>query len=132
MQRHISKAVHQIFSKEREHLVSMLDYRTEKWDDGYQMAQHTIVDLIELIRQNQNQQGDASIVVAATVATVVGNVGPAVVSMLDSAANNAYPGSSAISKLSSIRCARRVVQIHLFALGCSRRQWVSAKAVSWK
>lgn len=116
VQRHISKAVHQIFSKEREHLVSMLDYRTEKWDDGYQMAQHTIVDLIELIRQNQNQQGDASIVVAATVATVVGNVGPAVVSMLDSAPNNAYPSSSAISKLSSIRCARRVVQIHLYCL----------------
>lgn len=81
---------------------------------------------LDLVRQvqshRQNQQNDTSIVVAATVATVVGNVGPAVVSMLDSAANNAYPGSSAISKLSSIRCARGVVQIHIFALGCSRRQ----------
>lgn len=114
VQRHINKAVNQIFSKEREHLVSMLNYRTEKWDDGYQMAQHTIFDLIELIRTNH--QGDASIVVAGTVATVVGSVGPAVVSMLDSAPNNAYPGSPSLSKLSSIKCARRVVQIHIYCL----------------
>lgn len=113
VQRYLNKAVHQILSKEREHLISMSNLRTEKWDDGYQTAQHTIADLIELIRQNN--QGDASLLVAGTVAAVVGNVGPAVVSMLDSASNNTYTASS-FSKLSSIKCARRVVQIHIYCL----------------
>lgn len=114
VQRHLQKAVHQILNKEREHLIPMSNLRTEKWDDGYQTAQHIIVDLIELIRQSH--QGDASMVVAATVLTVVGNVGPAVVNMLDSPLTNTYTGSSSFSKLSLIKCSRRVVQIHIYCL----------------
>ncbi|KAH9302512.1 hypothetical protein KI387_014095, partial [Taxus chinensis] len=80
VQRRINDAIQHVFNKERELLAATKNSATEKRDDGYQMALHPLVGLLEGFRQNGNgtPQGDAS-VVAAAVTAVVGNVGQATV-----------------------------------------------------
>ncbi|GLJ22177.1 hypothetical protein SUGI_0416630 [Cryptomeria japonica] len=111
VQRRINDAIQHVFIKERDLLAPTKNSLTEKRDDGYQVALHNLVGLVEYFRQTGGgtPQGDASVVVAV-VAAVVSNVGQATVNMLDSAASSAYPGSS------SIKCARRVIQIHIHCL----------------
>lgn len=117
VQRRINEAIQHVFIKERELLATTKNSLTEKRDDGYQMALHSLVGLVDYFRQNGagTPQGDPPVVVAV-VAAVVSNVGQATVNMLDSVASSAYPGSSSILHSFSIKCARRVIQIHIHCL----------------
>ncbi|EXC06808.1 Putative mediator of RNA polymerase II transcription subunit 12 [Morus notabilis] len=88
---------------------------SEKWDDGYQVAQRVIADLMDCIRQTGGaaQEGDPTLVSSA-VSAIVGNVGPTIAKLPDFRAVIGYPNFPSATE--SLNVARRVLRIHISCL----------------
>ncbi|XP_062090335.1 mediator of RNA polymerase II transcription subunit 12 [Humulus lupulus] len=110
--------VQQFFGKERKVFAAGTPKGSaaEKWDDGYQVAQRIITDLMECIRQTGGaaQEGDPSLVSSA-VSAIVANVGPSIAKLPDLRVGNGYP--NAPSPTDSINIAKRLLCIHITCLG---------------
>lgn len=87
----------------------------EKWDDGYQVAQKVISDLMDCIRQTGGaaQEGDPSLVSSA-VSAIVGNVGPSIVKLPDFRAGSGYPNFPSAAE--PLNVARRILRVHISCL----------------
>ena len=87
----------------------------EKWDDGYQVAQRIIADLMDCIRQTGGaaQEGDPSLVSSA-VSAIIGNVGPTIAKLPDFRVGSGYPNGP--SATDSLNIARRILRIHISCL----------------
>ncbi|PON92084.1 Mediator complex, subunit Med [Trema orientale] len=87
----------------------------EKLDDGYQVAQRIISDLMDCIRQTGGaaQEGDPSLVSSA-VSAIVGNVGPTIAKLPDFRVGSGYPNGP--SATDSLNIARRILRIHISCL----------------
>ncbi|XP_068645657.1 mediator of RNA polymerase II transcription subunit 12-like isoform X2 [Aristolochia californica] len=119
VQRHIEEAVHYFYGKERKFFAAPAPAKgtaMDKSDDGYQIAQQIVLNLVDCIRQNGGaaQEPDPS-VVAAAISAVVGNVGPAIAKMPDFTGTSNYP-SSFSSSATSLNCVRRIIHIHITCL----------------
>ncbi|XP_068640515.1 mediator of RNA polymerase II transcription subunit 12-like isoform X2 [Aristolochia californica] len=119
VQRHIEEAVHYFYGKERKFFAAPSSAKgsaMDKSDDGYQIAQQIVLNLVDCIRQNGGaaQEPDPS-VVAAAISAIMGNVGPAIAKMPDFTGTSNYPPSLA-SSATSLNCVRRIIHIHITCL----------------
>ncbi|KAF3441498.1 hypothetical protein FNV43_RR15412 [Rhamnella rubrinervis] len=113
----VEDAFHYFFGKERKLYAGGTPKGTamEKWDDGYQIAQKIILDLMECIRQTGGaaQEGDPSLVSSAITA-IIGNIGPTIAKIPDFRAGSGY--SNFPSATDSLSFARRILRIHISCL----------------
>lgn len=113
----VEDVFHSFFGKERKPFAAGTPKvsTTEKWDDGYQIAQKTISELMDCIRQTGGaaQEGDPSLVSSA-ISTIVGNIGQTIGKMPDFRAGSGY--SNFPSLTDSLNFARRILRIHLSCL----------------
>ncbi|XP_030490033.2 mediator of RNA polymerase II transcription subunit 12 [Cannabis sativa] len=114
----VEDVLQQFFGKERKVFAAGTPKgpAAEKWDDGYQIAQRIIADLMECIRQTGGaaQEGDPSLVSSA-VSAIIGNVGPTIAKLPDLRVGSGYP--NAPSPTDSINVAKRILRIHISCLG---------------
>lgn len=117
VQRNVDDALHYLFGKERKLFAPATPKAPaiEKWDDGYQIAQQIVIQLMECIRQTGGaaQEGDPSLVSSA-VSAIVCNVGPSMAKLPDFSAGNNYLNFP--STTSSLNFARRILRIHITCL----------------
>ena len=120
VQRNVDDALHPLFGKERKLFAPAATPKaapatTEKWDDGYQIAQQIVIHLMDCIRQTGGaaQEGDPSLVSSA-VSAIVSNVGPSMAKLPDFSAGNNYLNFP--STASSLSFARRILRIHINCL----------------
>ncbi|KAB2609937.1 mediator of RNA polymerase II transcription subunit 12-like [Pyrus ussuriensis x Pyrus communis] len=87
----------------------------DKWDDGCQISQKVITELMDCIRQTGGaaQEGDPSLVSSA-VSAIVGNVGLIIAKIPDFRAGGSY--STFSSATDSLNFARRILRIHISCL----------------
>ncbi|KAI5345614.1 hypothetical protein L3X38_013491 [Prunus dulcis] len=113
----VEDALHYFYGKERKLFAAGAHKGppVEKWDDGYQIAQNVITELMDCIRQTGGaaQEGDPSLVSSA-VSAIVGNVGPIIAKVSDFRAGGSY--SSFPAATDSLNCARRILRIHISCL----------------
>lgn len=113
----VEDAFHYFYGKERKHFVAGAPKgpAVEKWDDGYQIAQKVITELMDCFRQTGGaaQEGDPSLVSSA-VSAIVGNVGATIAKVLDFRGGGSY--SSFPSATDSLNFARRILRIHISCL----------------
>ncbi|CAB4300398.1 unnamed protein product [Prunus armeniaca] len=113
----VEDAFHYFYGKERKLFAAGAHKGppVEKWDDGYQIAQKVITELMDCIRQTGGaaQEGDPSLVSSA-VSAIVGNVGPIIAKVSDFRAGGSY--SSFPAATDSLNCARRILRIHISCL----------------
>lgn len=114
----VEDALHYFFGKERKLFAGGTPKGTtmEKWDDGYQIAQKIILDLMECIKHTGGaaQEGDPSLVSSA-ISAIIGNIGPSIAKIPDFRAGSAY--SNYPSATDSLSFARRILRIHISCLG---------------
>lgn len=113
-------AINQMVSKERELSMSasLKEPGLERWDEGLQAAQYVVTGLLDCIKQHavSAPHGDLQLA-AAAVSAVVCNAGSAIAVVFESlTANNSYSGSTSSGMLSSVRCARRILQAHIHCI----------------
>ncbi|KAJ9681436.1 hypothetical protein PVL29_020351 [Vitis rotundifolia] len=117
VQRNVDDALHYLFGKERKLFAPATPKAPaiEKWDDGYQIAQQIVIQLMECIRQTGGaaQEGDPSLVSSA-VSAIVCNVGPSMAKLPDFSAGNNYLNFP--STTSSLNFARHILRIHITCL----------------
>ncbi|CAN6568128.1 unnamed protein product [Malus baccata var. baccata] len=87
----------------------------DKWDDGCQISQKVITELMDCIRQTGGaaQEGDPSLVSSA-VSAIVGNVGLIIAKIPDFRMGGSY--STFPSATDSLNFARRILRIHISCL----------------
>lgn len=113
----VEDAFHYFFGKERKLFAGGTTKSTtmEKWDDGYQIAQKVISELMDCIRQTGGaaQEGDPSLVSSA-ISAIIGNIGPTIAKMPDFRAGSGY--SNLTSATDCLSFARRILRIHISCL----------------
>ncbi|XP_015899766.4 mediator of RNA polymerase II transcription subunit 12 [Ziziphus jujuba] len=113
----VEDILHSFFGKERKLFAAGTQKvsTTEKWDDGYQIAQKIISELMDCIRQTGGaaQEGDPSLVSSA-ISAIIGNIGPTIGKLPDFRAGSGY--SNFPSTTDSLNFARRILRIHLSCL----------------
>ncbi|XP_004517268.3 mediator of RNA polymerase II transcription subunit 12-like [Cicer arietinum] len=117
VQRNVEDAFHYLFGKDRKLFAagSPKGFSLEKWDNGYQIAQHIVIGLIDCIRQTGGaaQEGDPSLVTSA-VSAIVGSVGPSLAKLPDFSAGNNHPNISLAT--SSLNYAKCILRMHITCL----------------
>ncbi|KAG9441284.1 hypothetical protein H6P81_017138 [Aristolochia fimbriata] len=119
IERYIEEAVHYFYGKERKFFVAPTPTKglaMGKSDDGHQIAQQIVLNLVDCIRQNGGaaQEPDPP-VVAAAISAIVGNVGPAIAKLPDFSGASNYPPSFS-SGAASLKCVRQIIHIHITSL----------------
>ncbi|KAL3622117.1 hypothetical protein CASFOL_033528 [Castilleja foliolosa] len=120
VQRHVDEAFQYFYSKDRKPYGpgTTKSPITEKLDDGYQIAHHIVMGLLDCMRQTGGaaQEGDPSLVSSA-IAAIFNNVGHVTARIPDfptSGINNQSKASSSPSR--SLHFARRILRIHVTCL----------------
>ncbi|KAL5572857.1 hypothetical protein UlMin_022454 [Ulmus minor] len=113
----VEDVLHHFFGKERKLFAAGAPKGTaaEKWDDGSQVAQKVISDLMDCIRQTGGaaQEGDPSLVSSA-VSAIIGNVGPTIAKLPDFRVGSGY--SNLPPATDSLSTAKRILRIHINCL----------------
>lgn len=114
--RHIEGTFHYFSGKERKLFAAAppKGRAVEKLDDGYQVAQQIIMEIMECMRQTGGaaQEGDPSLVSSA-ISAIVSAVGPTMVKIPDFTGSNNMNCSSATG---SLNFARHILRIHINCL----------------
>ncbi|CAL0318376.1 unnamed protein product [Lupinus luteus] len=109
VQRNVDDAFHYFFGKDGKVIAvggTPKGPALEKWDNGYQIAQHIVMGLIECIRQTGGaaQEGDPSLICSA-VSAIVSSVGPTSAKIPDFPSGNNHSNTKlASTSLNYVRC----------------------------
>ncbi|KAL2623688.1 hypothetical protein R1flu_003893 [Riccia fluitans] len=112
--RGMNEAFVQMLNKEREAVSGngLKDRVVDSSDEGYLAAQRVVGGVMEIIsQQNTGVMQAETALAAAAVAYIVSNAGTAVANAFESLGVANHSGTS-----STLRCARRVLQMHMFCL----------------
>ncbi|KAK7292678.1 hypothetical protein RJT34_15529 [Clitoria ternatea] len=116
VQRNVEDAFHYHFGKDRKLFAAGTPKgTTEKWDNGYQIAQKIVMGLIDCIRQTGGaaQEGDPSLV-ASSVSAIVGSIGPTLAKLPDFSSGNNH--SNMMWASSSLNHAKCILRMHITCL----------------
>ncbi|CAM6106401.1 unnamed protein product [Calypogeia fissa] len=118
VQRGMTEAVTMLLNKEREWAASTLrDRGIDRFEEGHQYAQRIVGGVMDAIRSNGSgaPQGDSALV-ATAVGFLVNSAGSAVANVYDTLGASNNVGFAASGLVSSLRCGRQVLQVHVLCL----------------
>ncbi|XP_019461031.1 PREDICTED: mediator of RNA polymerase II transcription subunit 12-like isoform X2 [Lupinus angustifolius] len=118
VQRNVDEAFHYFFGKDRKVIAAGGTPKgpaLEKRDNGYQIAQHIVMGLIDCIRQTGGaaQEGDPSLICSA-VSAIVSSVGPTLAKIPDFPSGNNHSNTMLAS--TSLNYARCILRMHITCL----------------
>ncbi|KAG8363316.1 hypothetical protein BUALT_Bualt19G0009700 [Buddleja alternifolia] len=115
--RHVDEIVQYFHSKDRKPLIPGTNKTPsiEKLDNGYQIAQKTVMGLMDCMRQTGGaaQEGDPSLV-ASAIAALMNNVGQVIARIPDLPTSSNYINAPPPS--GSLHFARQILRIHITCL----------------
>ncbi|KAE9605402.1 putative mediator complex, subunit Med12 [Lupinus albus] len=118
VQRNVDEAFRYFFGKDRKVIAAGGTPKgpaLEKWDNGYQIAQHIVMGLIDCIRQTGGaaQEGDPSLICSA-VSVIVSSVGPTLAKIPDFPSGSNHSNTTLAS--TSLNYARCILRMHITCL----------------